>query len=554
MTNNFELNLDTKKSIEKENKNKVEKLFISFPNPLDKNIDLVEDIQKDIKTTEHPSYRFNSLDSSIVSPKEIEFNKKEFKNKYENVCRVDSSFYLKHGSEDILNKMLNISNKYTQDFKTSCYERVEKYSEKLIKNNSKIELTDDEMASLKKIIEKSKSKDLDNEKRFSDNDIDLLKKINEKSPKYKHNEINNLITNIEKLQNGENIITEQYNEAVSKVKCSIEILKSEIKNIPEDLQNGFTKVLGGLIHEYEKALESGNEVRISMYSTLISKIIYEVKQHKSGEEIYNHINEYRSILSEFKNELITDVEKINIIKSYIGDEKYNLVERYLESNSDKIYAQEEDTHDNLNNEKTFKTKEYKIVFGIFINLGGIINSKGTFIDPPQIINNDNLIELKKISSKEIRMIVENCKGFKKALYDFDDNNKKLDKIQNIISEIICQSLNINISNKSDKVIKDNRIDEIINKLIEEAENMELNLDLSFNDDELGITELLEKFREIIVNLDKNIREDIRKNIENLLITKKHIAYMQDMELRWKCIDKVKEEINFLFNELIYDKF
>lgn len=572
MANNIDFNLETpKKTTNEDNKTNPDKSFISFPSPI--NNEVLSDIKDSeelikIKTDVSPVYNIKYIDSSIVSANEFEFNKtfsreNNFDNSYRKQCSIDKNgFNLKHVSDTIFDKMLNISSKYTQDFKSSCCESIERYSEIILRTNKrKGNLSEDEQENLKKIIEKSKSKDFSNEAFFSEEDIQLLKNITDKTPVYRQPDINNLIVNIEKLQKGENIITDKYNRAVDKVKSSIEVLKNEINNIPQDLQNGFTRVLGGLIHEYEKALQSGNEVRIAMYSTLIEKIIHDVKHGKSGLEVSKNIDEYRNILNKFKNPSIPDSEKIDIVKQYIGTDRYNLVEQYVESKIDENYEERTETHnDNEFSQSSVFTesnsyrlnKNVLIVSKIFTSLGGVIDHRGNFIEPQPIVNEQHFKQLANTSSQQIQIVFERVPSFKEALYEFDSANKILIETQKVIGEII-ENLEINKyePNINSKIEKE--VNEIINKIIEQAEELESNLNLEFDEKITDISELLEKFRDIIVKLDKDIREHLRKGLENMLITKKHTAYMQDMELRWKSIDKVREEINFLFDELKYVK-
>ncbi|MFN8673965.1 MAG: hypothetical protein U0457_18030 [Candidatus Sericytochromatia bacterium] len=127
----------------------------------------------------------------------------------------------------------------------------------------------------------------------------------------------------------------------------------------------------------------------------------------------------------------------------------------------------------------------------------------------------NSLESKFIKPTELKLMSLK-KAINTSLEKITTSSNILDMLKFNVDNILTEHSNPS-SLKADEVIKDaldNTIDEIVNDLIRKADlSFEL-LDLSFDNYEIANAEIsfLQKLREIIVNLDKGLRE-IQKKVE-----------------------------------------
>lgn len=518
MTNNVSFEKSTKSVDKKSNqieiKNKTE---ISFPIKDNK----LEENKVDLKNKfEDKTDNVKDINSSIVNPNSFDFE-----------IELDKDEIQKKHQQNIIDKMNSMSKEYIDSSTSMNNSRISKVGEQLLNSKKTLkELSEDEITQFKNILDKYKNDEIVNSE-----DLQALKNITSKVDSKNHHKstFNSLLDTSEKVIGGENVFNEKYTKATKKVDRSITNLNNEIENLPPNKRNGFTRALGVLMRKYQIALDSGNEVQVAMYAALLDKIINAIKEGKSGEDIDNIIANYDKLVRSLSSKNLTDEQKIELIKDYVGD---------------KVFAFLKDASDDKLNEKN-NTPQYSNRFFV----SQVIKDLGVNLDTNDNINfHEPLLtdlerqDLRKTTFSQIKDVLDKVPNFKKALESFEISNRELIDIQKKLGEVIINSKILN--NKSNQAQEEN-IRERINDLIKNAESLEDNLNLDIEIGEVTINSLLEKFREIIIKLDLDIRNNLLHHLESILISQKNTLYIEDMKIRRERFEKIREEIKKLFQGL-----
>jgi hypothetical protein len=529
-------NSDFNNTIDSKNDNK-----ISFPN---KDDDSNKTTTENNRLNKNIIYKVKNLDSSIVNPNTLVFDDKITQKNKNNTDSINQK--QQKNQENIINKMNEMSKQYTGSVENTNNSRLIKVADQLINYKKSLKnLSNEEIEQFKNIITTFKETNS-----LSTEQMSELKNITSKIDDSNRNKelFNSLINISEQIKNGEDVFNDKYIYATKKVDRAISTLNSEIDKIPTEQRNGFTKSLGTLMRNYQKALDSGNEVQIVMYSSLLEKITNAVKEGKSGEDIEKLIAEYEELTKNLSSSSLSNKDKIDLIKNYIGEERFSFVKESIEKN--KSNSTQGKKEDNSYTNQTQEKKDEDIIHEFVIGLGASIDDKGNIIPPKPLLDKKQREELINTTADEIIKTMKNLPDFKKAFYDFISANKDFIQIQKNLGNLINSS-NILI-NSTNKVLDEN-IKQKIDELIKNAELLEEKLDLEIESSDSNIVTLLEKFRDIITTLDIDIRNNILKNIESILISQKNTEYIEDMKIRWKSFDKIKSEMNDLFEELKNNK-
>lgn len=406
--------------------------------------------------------------------------------------------------------------------------------------------------------------------KLTENDLnylkDFAKNVNAPGKLSDKKQVEALASNIIKIRNKEEVYSENYTNSAKQVSSSITNLQEEIGKIPPNKQNGFTRTIGILANKYQEALNSGDAAKVAVYSTLMNNITQAVKEGKSGADIENIIANYDNLTNTIFDESRPIEERTQLIKDYIGVEQYNLVkERVRQDKAETTGTTDRSVESHGSREsgeiRAFATPDHGSesasrpsvevtgaeVLASFQKSIGTETVNGKLVPPPPTLNNTQKQELRRTTAKDIQRTLQEVPSFRKAFENFAQANIKFVAVQKEIGNFIIFTNKAN-ENLESKFTIDKVLNELINESIKNANEMEEKLNLSV-DDTGSIVPLLEKFRDIISKLDMDSKENIKKTLEASGISNSFSSSRRDMNLRWESLDKVKKELNKLFEEI-----
>lgn len=395
---------------------------------------------------------------------------------------------------------------------------------------------------------------------------DFAKNVNAPGKLSDKKQVEALATNIIKIRNKEELYSENYTNSAKQVSSSITNLQEEIGKIPPSKQNGFTNTIGILANKYQEALNSGDAAKVAVYSTLINNITQAVRQGKSGDDIEKIIFNYENLINTVFDDSKPIEQRTQLLKDYIGEEQYSLVKEMARQNKAEttgMSARSVENHDSRESgDRELSTPEHSElgssrpavevtdaeVLVSFQRSLGKENSDGKLQPPPPILNDTQKQELRKTTAKDIQRTLQEVPSFRKAFENFAQTNTRFVAVQKEMGSFITFTNKTNEDLES-KFTIDKVLNELINESIKNANELEENLNLSVDDQSASIVPLLEKFRNIISKLDMDSKENLKKTLEASGISNSFSSSRRDMNLRWESLDKVKKELNKLFEEI-----
>lgn len=493
----------------------------------------------DIEINKNSIYNGKRIDSSTNDPSTLSFNKDknivnlQKKNLSEKIDKND--FNDKSKLENNFNKQLKtlastILSTNSNGLKNIVGNTFVKEIRDILNKNDNVPLSSDDLIKLKKFSQQL----ISNKDNFTTraNVLDSMELFDE------------TINNLEKIKNGEFSLENKFLNEIDNVNNCLSSIDLALNSIPDAQRTPFTSTINKVMREYKKAINSGDPKRIALYSAFIEKFLKGINEG-GGDKLAQIISDFENVKNIPFNKNMSASDQREAIKEYLGEQKYSILfnndNRQPESNSHTEIEQDNkvSNSDNIDN----PDKEMEDLRRSW----GDKDEEGNIIPPKPIITREELTELSRVTREEIQSTLNSFPELRNALEKLEKVNHALILIENAIGNFINTNTH-STEVKNDESIE-NKAKQIINEIIEKVIEMEGNLDLSIESSDNEIVNLLKKFREIINKLDIDTRNNIRKNLEATMISQNHNNYMRDMEIRWKNVDKVKQEINNLFDEL-----
>lgn len=357
-------------------------------------------------------------------------------------------------------------------------------------------------------------------------------------------------------------------------------VEAAINNSPN--KNAFTEQLASLSSAYRQAIESGNPRMIALYSSLMDKVLDSVKNNGSGKDIADIFSKYQNVVDAVKNSgtgrgTPARREAIRLMRDFLGPEAFEALKRNrvsdrggsnspTENGGMGIRSLSEGSGTNTDHsEDDFDLDESSDVTNPSMNaysdptetidgsdesvIEGFqedFNNLETQGTPPFEFSEEDYSEIAEMSADDIKQAINSIPGLNDMLKELHVLNNQLIKDQVKLLNYEYED-SIGVSTYSEES-SEHILNEKVNETIAEADRLEAELNLEIEKGE-DVSSLLSRFREIISNLDLDLRENSRKTNESSFISNSNQSYIRDMKLRLAGIDKIKAEINEIYTEI-----
>lgn len=379
---------------------------------------------------------------------------------------------------------------------------------------------------------------------------------------------NSMINNIDNLNKGQQL-EQQFVDTSNKVSNKLTTLIDSINKSPN--KSPLTESLKDIMIKYNEALASGDKKLIALYSALIDKLTTAINNGASGEDIAKILTDYNNLVTRMYDPSISSEQVNKELKEFLGDDLYKVFVsdvRGVAAKGENKKPQGGTTgktgsqggnssggisinpNTNPNQTQTETNNEEQGEDNAEENPIDIMRAEAAR-DPqkprPTVIPTEYVDQIRVMTSEDVKNVIENVADLSEGLKELQGINRELIQSQ-IELYNFNQSVVISVKVDEKDPVRDN-IKENVRKIIENVEKMESELDLEVRQGETTIVTLLQKFREIINQLDLDSRNNIKKMIDSYLIDQKNQNYIRDMELRWKSLDKAREMVNKVFDEI-----
>ncbi|MFN8576373.1 MAG: hypothetical protein U0354_05910 [Candidatus Sericytochromatia bacterium] len=379
---------------------------------------------------------------------------------------------------------------------------------------------------------------------------------------------NSMINNIDNLNKGQQL-EQQFVDTSNKVSNKLINLIDAINKSPN--KSPLTESLKKIMSKYNEALASGDKKLIALYSALIDKLTTAINNGASGEDIAKILTDYNNLVTRMYDPSISSEQVNKELKEFLGDDLYKVFVsdvRGVAAKGENKKPQGGTTgktgsqggnssggisinsNTNPNQTQTETNNEEQGEDNAEENPIDIMRAEAAR-DPqkprPTVIPTEYVDQIRVMTSEDVKNVIESVADLSEGLKELQGINRELIQSQ-IELYNFNQSVVISVKVDEKDPVRDN-IKENVRKIIENVEKMESELDLEVRQGETTIVTLLQKFREIINQLDLDSRNNIKKMIDSYLIDQKNQNYIRDMELRWKSLDKAREMVNKVFDEI-----
>lgn len=529
----------------------------NFSNYSNKNLEIVSQPQtKDVSASDEQHLSndlssnkevFSSVNTQATQSHEFEPNNLSFGNKSKvnntNNTSLDNeslslnAFNVDTDSEPVrlgsnINSNTDISSKYSNQLINLSIE----FQDSLAKV-----LSNDELNEFNAIVDKYKdSTEIPNPEEIAKikNILNKLKNSDNISAeaKSKLTEYENSFNSIEgnNLQQGIDQSKAQLNTSLSNLS---QILSHRLPDGP------ILNHINHIVSNYQKALADGDERAIAMYSTFLDKVNVALSNPKcNGRDISRIMNEYNRV-----NRLVDGngnaAEADRELMRFIGRPRFNNLRLMVENNRNRRRERNSEPEGRMNalSQRTSISPTDSAPNGS-VTAALRLDRKS---NPPMPQIEQKIIDkISTLTNQEVRKEIESCPGLLNAMKQVTNDSEKYIEAEVKMVNFVNQTDTYTSNSSPEKILN-----EMINQSIENAQNLEAQFVDSMDVDSASIVPLLEKFREIISRLDIDTRDNIRKSLEATGIANSFSTQKRDMELRWASLDKLKQELNIIFEEL-----
>ena len=382
-------------------------------------------------------------------------------------------------------------------------------------------------------------------KKFSDLTIANADKLGVNKATFE--KLNSLITGVQKSSENLEVKTEEFNKNAELVNKKLDALVAAVSDPKLNLDSNFVEMLNILRQRYKGIISSANPAMINMFSAYMDKVMQTIQDVKDGKErdpgIFRKLqNDYDKFSENLFNamgqgKLPPDAE----IKAYMGELSESFIDMVkthvmpsissgqgssnLASSSGKVNSNP--ALPAMRKLMQFTPEESSVMSKVSLNSV----RKAMSIDKVE-----NAFSDISSSIKSLKMSAIDVFSAKKQLEESMSQLRKLlssNEFKSSFSEI----KNLSGGDSLTKVLADE-----IRAAIARAEELEAKLNLEIdNSDAPGIIDLLIKFREIITQLDIDLRKVKDKEERTKGIDKDFLKSTNDIQTRKDSLDKMRDE-------------
>lgn len=368
-----------------------------------------------------------------------------------------------------------------------------------------------------------------------------------------------------------------FNKSANAVSVQLSRIHQAIENSPH--KTILTEKLSQATAAFEQVLNQRppNPRMVALYSSLMNKLTDSINSGASGEEISKIFSDYQTVVDAVntsrgsgRGRTPEKTEASRLLRQFLGNESFNALKQGIAASRNETPqsgegeigmssfsgggAVEDDGSDLDETEGTDYSRGFSAVSTTDnVTDEDVVDVFGDdFQDAQELgqtifsISQEDCDEIAAMSADDIKQAIESIPGLNDMLKDLHVLNNQLIKDQVKLLNYEYED-SIGVSTYSEDSAE-HILNERVNETIAESDRLEAELNLEIEKGE-DVSSLLSRFREIISNLDLDLRENSRKTNESSFISNSNQSYIRDMKLRLAGIDKIKAEINEIYTEI-----